>query len=177
MPPTSYANIVSTQPPLRPCHESLPWDMERPSSPDNSHHGSPGYDGLSNKGDSTSLSPPAKTPVKAAAGTPSLKHKSLHEQLQSVADSQSQPHFKISKIQAAEKGNRADHKANMKHQGALKVEHLRLQFQREESLRHHDNLAAQRTHELKMLNRQIELEHARAAGPMNNMNNIDPTFR
>ena len=177
MPPASYANIVSTQPPLRPRHESLPWDMERPSSPDNSHHGSPGYDALSNKGDSASPSPPAKTPLKAATGTPSLKRKSLHDQLQSVADSQSQACFKIAKMQAAEKGNRADRKANMKHQGALEVEHLRLQFQCEESLRHHDNLAAQRTHELEMLNRQIELEHARAGGPMNNINNIDPTFR
>jgi len=114
--------------------------------------------------------------MKAATRTRSLKHKSLHDKLQLGADSQSQPHFKISKIQAAEKGNRADHKANMKHQGALKVEHLFLQFQHEESLCHHDNLAAQCTHELKMLNKQIELEHVRVGGLMNNINNIDPTF-
>ena len=79
-------------------------------------------------------------------------------------------------MQAAEKGNCADHKANMKHPGALEVEHLCLQFQHEELLHHHDNLAAQRTHELEMLNRQIELERVRAGGPMNNINNIDPTF-
>jgi hypothetical protein len=150
--------------------------MERLLSPDNSHQGSPGYDSLSNKGDSTSPSPPAKTPMKADAGTPSLKHKSLHDQLQLVADSQPQAHFKMAKMQAAEKGNHADHKANMKPQGALNVEHLCLQFQCEELLRHHGNLAAQHTHELKMLNRPIELECARAGGPMININNIDPTF-
>jgi hypothetical protein len=150
--------------------------MERPSSPDDSHRGSPRYDALSDKGDDTSPSPSAKTPAKAAAGTLSLKRKSLHDQLQLVADSQSQARYKIAKMQTEEKANRADRKANTKHRGALKVEHLRLQFQREESL-HHNNLAAQRSHELEMLNRQIELEHARAGGPMNNMNNINPAFR
>lgn len=80
-------------------------------------------------------------------------------------------------MQAEEKANRADRKANTKHQGALDVERLRLQFQREESLRHYDNLAAQRAHELEMLHRQVELERAKAGGPMHNINNIDPTFR
>jgi hypothetical protein len=80
-------------------------------------------------------------------------------------------------MQAEEKANRADRKANIKHQGALEVEYLHLQFQREESLHHHDNLAAQCAHELEMFNRQIELECARAGGPMNNVNNIDPAFR
>ena len=150
----------------------MPWDIERPSSPDNSHRGSPGYDALDNKGDSASPSPPAKTPTKAA--TPSLKRKSLHDQLQSVADSQLQARYKIAKMQAEEKANQ---KANAKHQGALEAEHLRLQFQREESLCHHNNLAAQRTHKLEMLNRQVELEHAKAGGPMYNINNIDPTLR
>lgn len=46
--PTNTNNL-SAQPPSRPCHESLPWDIERPSSLDNSHSGSPGYDTLSNK--------------------------------------------------------------------------------------------------------------------------------
>lgn len=151
--------------------ESLPWDIERPSSPDDSHGGSPRFNDLSNKGDDISPSLPA---TKAAAGAPSLKRKSLHDQLQSVADSQSQARYKIAKMQAEEKANRADRKANTKHQGALEVEHLGLQFQHEESLRHHDNLAAQRSHELEMLNRQIELECARAGGLMNN---IDPTLR
>jgi hypothetical protein len=80
-------------------------------------------------------------------------------------------------MQAEAKANRADRKANAKHQGALEVEHLRLQFQREESLRHHNNLAAQHTHELEMLNRQVELEREKAGGPMHNINNIDPAFR
>ena len=80
-------------------------------------------------------------------------------------------------MQAEEKANRVDRKANAKHQGALEVERLRLQFQREESLRHHNNLAAQRTHKLEMLNRQVELERAKAGGPMYNINNIDPTLR
>ncbi|KAM6497403.1 hypothetical protein JOM56_007876 [Amanita muscaria] len=162
------------EPPSRARHESLPWDIERPSSPDDSHRGSPGYDDLSNKGDDTSPSPPAKTPSKAAAGPPSLKRKSLHDQLQSVADSQSQARYKIAKMQAEGKASRADRKANTKRQGVLEVELLRLQFQREESLRHHNNLAAQRSHELEMLDRQIELERARAGGPMNN---TDPTLR
>jgi hypothetical protein len=117
------------------------------------------------------------TPAKAAAGTPSLKRKSLHDQLKSVADSQSQARYKIAKMQAEEKGNRADRKANAKQQGALEVEQLRLQFQRDESLRHYDNLAAQRAHDLVMLNRQVELERAKAGGPMYNINNIDPTFQ
>jgi hypothetical protein len=88
-----------------------------------------------------------------------------------------QARFKIAKMQAKEKANRADRKADIKHKGALEVELLCLQFQREESLRHHDNLAAQRTHELEMLNRQVELERAKAGGPMYNINNIDPAFR
>jgi hypothetical protein len=161
---------------LRPHHESLPWDIERPSSLNNSHHGSPGFNALSNKRDDTSPSPPTKTPAKAVAGTPSLKHKSLHDQLQSVGNSQSQACYKIAKMQAEEKANCVDCKANIKHQGVLEVEHLHLQFQHEESLHHHDNLAAQCAHELKMFNRQIELKCARAGGPINNVNNIDPVF-
>ena len=82
-------------------------------------------------------------------------------------------------MQAKEKANRADRKADSKHKhkGALEVELLHLQFQREESLRHHQNLAAQCTHELEMLNRQVELECAKAGGLMYNINNIDPAFR
>ena len=64
--PTSCTNTVSAQPPLRFRHESMPWDIERPSSPDNSHHGS-------------------------------------------------QVCFKIAKMQAKEKANRADRKADSKH--------------------------------------------------------------
>ena len=110
------------------------------------------------------------------ATTPSLKCKSLHDQLQLVEGSQLQARYKIAKMQAEEKANHADRKANTKHQGALEVECLHLQFQREDLLCHHNNLAAQCTHELKMLNRQVELEHAKASGPTYNINNIDPTF-
>jgi hypothetical protein len=56
--PTNTNNL-SAQPPLRPRHESLPWDIKRPSSLDNSHSGSPGYDTLGDKGDE-SPSPPEK---------------------------------------------------------------------------------------------------------------------
>jgi hypothetical protein len=133
-----------------------------------------GYDDLSNKGDDTSPFLPAKTPFKAAAGTPSLKCKSLYDQLQLVADSQSQAYYKIAKMQAEGKANCADHKANTKHKGVLEVEQLCLEFQCKELLCQHSNLAAQCSHELKMLNRQIELEHARASGPMNN---IDSTCK
>jgi len=66
--PTSYANNLFAQPPSRPCHKSLPWDIERPSSPDHLHHGLPGYDALSNK-EYKSPSLPEKTLAKAAAGT------------------------------------------------------------------------------------------------------------
>jgi len=172
--PTNTNNL-SAQPPSRPCHESLPWDIERPSSLDNSHSGSPGYDTLSNKGDESPF-PPEKTPAKPTAGKSSLKHKSLYDQLQLVADSQTQAHYKIAKMQAEERGDCADHKANTKWQGAFEVEHLRIQFQHEESLRHHENLAAQHAHELMILDRQIELEQAKTGGPMSNINNINPAF-
>jgi len=119
---------------------------------------------------------PKKTPAKPTAGKSSLKHKSLHNQLQLVADSQTQACYKIAKMQAEERGGHADRKANTKWQGAFEVEHLRIQFQCEESLHHHENLAAQHTHELMILDRQIELERAKTGGPMSNINNINPAF-
>jgi hypothetical protein len=78
-------------------------------------------------------------------------------------------------MQVEDRADHVDHEANIKHQSTLEIEHLCLQFQCEDS-QYHDTLAAQHVHELKILNRQIALECARAGRPMNNINNINPIF-
>lgn len=63
--------------------------------------------------------------------------------------------FQIEEMRAREKTRRDTAKREHKRQSTLEVEQARLQFQREEA-------AAQRAHELMMLERQIHLEQARA---------------
>ena len=46
-------------------------------------------------------------------------------------------------------------------EGALKVERMRIDFQREEALCQQQEREAQRAHELAMMDRQIQLEHLR----------------
>jgi len=147
---------VSDNPNILLTQKLIPW----PSSPARDYgRESPVLDNSSDVGDLSPIATPVKIKipmVSSLASKPtSVRKKTAADLAREVADAERQARLHMTHINAKERTAREQIKQKSARKSALELEELRLRHQQEEGER-------QRAHELKMLERQIELERIRA---------------
>lgn len=151
--------------------QSPDWDLEllsnnASSPPSDSHAGSPGFD--DHDAEIEVVTPGPKPSASAAKGQ---KRKTVSDMVWSESEHIRLTRIKIAEVYAKEKTARE----KVKRRTLAELELERLRFQREEGEK-------QRTHEVMMMDRQLELERLRAVAagripPPTLDSNIDPMLR